>query len=134
VQVKERLKFNRYQHKVNLPTEDLVHHDVGIFTGWGLTVYPSDTLPDQLQQVALRIFDNDYCSRWLPFTLHPEQVCGYNNVGIGGCSVSLYLFFFFNYSLIILFNCLKFMVILILCLILLRPYEWIYNKHCVCKL
>lgn len=57
-------------------------------TGWGMTRFPSNNPPEQLQYIDLKAFDTNQCkARWaqLGLPVDQRQICTLSPVGQGAC-------------------------------------------------
>ncbi|XP_011502159.1 PREDICTED: chymotrypsin-2-like [Ceratosolen solmsi marchali] len=83
--INEMIQFNALQQKINLPTVDVVNGAIAMVAGWGVMFHKSNIMSDQLQKAWMVVLDSTTCQEAIPF-VHKEQICAYQNVGVGACT------------------------------------------------
>ncbi|XP_011504761.1 PREDICTED: hypodermin-A-like [Ceratosolen solmsi marchali] len=75
LRLNETIEFNRFQKKINLPTEDV--HDIldVILWGWGVTANPIGYFSDKLRQVTVEILNYDECVKVFTHSISEDQIC-----------------------------------------------------------
>lgn len=95
LQLKEPVKFNKYQIPISLPSVQTPSHVYGTISGWGRLSKDSKA-PAILQKQITVIYSHYECSA--SYVILDTQICSFNGKGTGFCLVrnfSLTNFFFF---------------------------------------
>ncbi|XP_011496946.1 PREDICTED: chymotrypsin-2-like [Ceratosolen solmsi marchali] len=85
VTVDKRIKFQPYQHKIDLPTDEIVIGSDAVITGYGKLNFSAEWFPDQIHKAVLTVIDIETCMNQLNRRIHDTQACLYKAKGIGGC-------------------------------------------------
>ncbi|XP_058799503.1 chymotrypsin-2-like [Phymastichus coffea] len=85
VRVSKDIQFNDKVQPVKLPTEDFnkVGHPV-VMSGWGTTKL-GGTVPNNLQEIILKLFDQNQCNKEMSGLINRGHICTYTKAGEGIC-------------------------------------------------
>ncbi|KAJ6225201.1 hypothetical protein RDWZM_003746 [Blomia tropicalis] len=86
IQTNDTIQFNDRIDIVNLTDTYPQRGSTAILSGWGLTKYPDQSLPNELQFIELRIISNIICRiRLFGFPILSTHVCTLSGRGKGAC-------------------------------------------------
>lgn len=91
-QLEDKIVFDEYQQKIDLPSYDFKEGQRANLTGWGWTSQKPVTRPKQLQMIKTKLVSQKECQQKItePGTnIYDTQVCAFRSRGRGPCSVSL---------------------------------------------
>ncbi|XP_011497376.1 PREDICTED: chymotrypsin-2-like, partial [Ceratosolen solmsi marchali] len=86
IKVDKRIEYNLFQRNINLPTKDISTGNLAVIAGWGTTIYPNGNISDELRKSPMIIFHNVHCTFKLQAILNDDQLCAYNEIGVGACT------------------------------------------------
>jgi hypothetical protein len=79
--------MNEFQNMISLPSKPLTPEEEVSLCGWGLTSYPNEVYPNQIQNLTVKVKNcNDYQYAFEYNILH-DQVCTLQEES-GACIVS----------------------------------------------
>jgi hypothetical protein len=87
--VQGRFVFNSNQNKIDLPTSDIEAGAIAIITGWGQISIYDDRTSNELRKANMIILSNNECSAMHPFLIADEQICAFQDIDIGICTVRI---------------------------------------------
>lgn len=80
------ISYNSKVQPIGLASSTLASGSQCVLSGWGLTSYPSQTLPNDLQYIYLQSISVSQCQSFLPgFPVYNTHVCTYQGRGQGAC-------------------------------------------------
>ncbi|XP_011505257.1 PREDICTED: plasma kallikrein-like [Ceratosolen solmsi marchali] len=85
VTVKGCMHFNRFQHAVKLPTDNIEVGTTTMIIGWGTTSYPEGEPSEILQMAKMKILKTQECITATRYAIRAIQVCAFNGNGVGTC-------------------------------------------------
>jgi hypothetical protein len=88
LQLDDVITFNQLKNKVKLPISDVPNNSLASLSSWGATINSNTDTPKQLQKATFNIVKNSECYSSVEYTLHEDQFCAIERVGIGACYVS----------------------------------------------
>ncbi|KAK5638843.1 hypothetical protein RI129_013138 [Pyrocoelia pectoralis] len=86
LRLSKNIPFNRKVNSISLAKSDPSPGTSCILSGWGLTTYPSQQLPSQLQQISLTAIPLAQCMAALPgMPVANGNLCTLKSYGQGAC-------------------------------------------------
>ena len=95
LQLRDPIRFNERQNKVELPTVEPRFNEKAILTGWGRM--ENGRYPRKLRQVELTVLPARYCELIIEEPVQEGIICAITEKGRGSCYVSIiYIFYFYK--------------------------------------